>query len=253
MLSSEPLWEQYKHQLEALTTAELNFDLDKREEFTEAAGWHLDEYEVELPSEPPGAPVAGGSWEAGQQVMREYRFADPTLITGIYYPDTPLAERVMLLRASFLMFTFYFGVRVGSVTDEVRETEEGPAQVWGFNYQTLKGHFEKGQMDFEIWKYLGSGRVFFRIHAFSRPDKIPNPFYRLGFKLFGRRLQRHFARQALKRMKRFVREEVAERELGVPAPEPEEGPSVQPASATAESAEQMEEAQEQAAEEPPSN
>lgn len=247
-MSKVPLWKQHERELEALAKAEVNFDLERRSEYTEETGWHLDEYEATLPPEPPGPPVPGGSFEIGKQVMLDYRFPDPRIITGIYYPDRPLAERVMLLQAKFLTFTFYFGVRIGGVTDERRQTDDGEAQVWGFNYQTLKGHFEKGQMDFEMWKYLDSGQVFFRIHAFSQPDVIPNPLYRVGFKLFGRRLQRYFAHQSLKRMQRFVLEGLAERRTGLPTPERDEGPTIQPASATSKSEEKMESVQAQSKE-----
>ena len=199
-MEPEPLWKQHQRQLDALAKSQVNFDLARTHEYTEEKGWHQDEYEAELPAEPPGPPLPNGSWRIAQRIMREYRFPDPSIITGIYYPDQPLKERVMLLRGRFLFMTFYFGVRVGSVTDEVRQSEQGEAQVWGFNYQTLRGHFERGQMDFEVWKWLETGRVAFRIHAFSQPDVIRNPFYRLGFKLFGRRLQRRFAHRAMERM-----------------------------------------------------
>lgn len=244
-MSKVPLWKRHERELDALAKAEVNFDLERRSEYTEATGWHLDKYEAVLPPEPPGPPVPGGSFELGKQVMLDYRFPDPRIITGIYYPDRPLAERVMLLRGRFLGFNFYFGVRIGGVTDERRETELGPAQIWGFNYQTLKGHFEKGQMDFEMWKYLDSGQIFFRIHAFSQPDVIPNPLYRLGFRMFGRRLQRYFAHQSLKRMQRFVLEGLKEQRTGVATPNRDEGPTVQPASTTPESDAQMDVAQEQ--------
>jgi uncharacterized protein (UPF0548 family) len=238
--SSSPLWKLYQKQLDALHDVPLNFDLERRHEYTEASGWHLDEYEAELPPELPGPPLPGGSWEIARRMMQEYKFPDPTIVTGIYYPDRPLAERVMLLKARFLFLTFYFGVRVGKVTDEVRESEQGPAHIWGFNYQTLQGHFERGQMDFEIWKWRASGKVAFRIHAFSQPDEIDNPVYRLGFKLFGRPLQRRFAHRALERMQQLVQEELKAATRHEPAP-PVEAPPVQPASADSQAEQKMEE------------
>jgi uncharacterized protein (UPF0548 family) len=75
---------------------------------------------------------------------------------------------------------------------------------WGWNYRTLQGHLEMGQMDYEVHKWLDSGEVQFRIHAFSRPARIPNPVIRLGFRLFGRRVQRRFARHACQRMARLT-------------------------------------------------
>jgi hypothetical protein len=198
----------YQARLEALGKLKLNLDLDRREEFTEQNGWRLDHYEADLPDETPGEPLENGSFKIAQAVLRDYRFPPPDLITGIFVPDTPLEKRVMLLRARFLVFTFYFGVRISDVTDELRQTEIGQERVWGYRYATLEGHFERGQIEFQIAKNLMSGKVEFRIAAFSQTGTIRNPFYRLGFSLFGRGLQRRFAQQSLKRMQQLVTDEL---------------------------------------------
>jgi hypothetical protein len=203
--AAAPLWQQYKAQLEAYGKAKVNYDLERVHEYTAEAGWRLDDYNTELPAEPPGPPVPGGSWEAARQVLLNYSFPPPDLITGIFVPEQPLAERVMLLRAQFLFFKFWFGVRIGGVTDEQRQDgPDGPEQVWGYNYRTLEGHFEKGQIDFTVHKNLRTGRVKFQVKAYSRPDRIRNIFYRIGFKLFGRFLQRKFARESMRRMREQV-------------------------------------------------
>jgi hypothetical protein len=122
----------------------------------------------------------------------------------------------MILRAQFLFFKFYFGVRVSGVTDEAaRDTPEGPERVWGYGYRTLEGHFERGQIDFTIHKNLTTGTVQFRIHAVSQPGQIRNPLYWVGFQLFGRMLQRKFAQESLRRMRELV---AAALETGTPAP-----------------------------------
>jgi Domain of unknown function (DUF1990) len=74
-----------------------------------------------------------------------------------------------------------------------------------------------GQMDYEVRKWLDSGEVDFRIHAFSRPAHIPNPVIRLGFRVFGRWVQRRFARHACQRMARLTAARVA---AGTPAGDP---------------------------------
>jgi hypothetical protein len=207
--ASPSLYEQYKKQIEALAVLKLNFDLERRHEYTEANGWHIDSYAVDLPAEPPGPPLPDGSWAATKQVLMEYRFPDPRIVTGIYAPDQPFDKRVMLLRARFLWMNFFFGVRIGGVVDQTVPDEEGPKTVWGFNYQTLEGHFERGQMDFAVTKWLETGRVAFTIHAFSQAAQIRNIFYRIGFRLFGRGLQRRFARSALARVHSLVVEQLA--------------------------------------------
>jgi hypothetical protein len=70
-----------------------------------------------------------------------------------------------------------------------------------------------GQMDYEVRKWLDSGEVEFRIHAVSRPAHIPNPVIRLGFRLFGRRVQRRFARHACLRMARLTAAQARRGEL----------------------------------------
>ena len=212
-MTEQPLWQQYRQQIEAYRDAQLNFDLQRVHEYTKENGWNVDDYEAELPPESPGQPQAHGSWQAACTVLREYRFPPPDLITGIFIPDQPLEQRIMLLRGTFLGFSFYFGVKIGGVIDETRETEHGPERVWGYNYQTLQGHFERGQIEFTIVKLLETGQVLFRIHAFSQTGRIRNPFYWLGFKLFGRHLQLRFARDAMQRMQTLVQEALA----GVPS------------------------------------
>ncbi len=196
--------DRYKSRLTALEKLGLNLNLERREDFTAANGWNLDQYEADLPAEPPGEPLEVGPFKAATEVLREYRFPPPDLITGIFLPDEPLEKRVMLLRARFLIFTFYFGVKITGVTDELRDTKDGKMRVWGYRYATLEGHFESGQIEFLIAKNLQTGAVKFTIDAFSKTGLIQNPLYRLGFHLFGRRLQVHFARQSLVRMQRLV-------------------------------------------------
>ncbi|GAB2861215.1 DUF1990 domain-containing protein [Hymenobacter ruber] len=211
-----PAWEQYRARLDSYANAKVNYDFSRQNEYTSATGWRLDDYETDLPAEAPGPPEAAGSFAAAQDVLRRYAFPPPDLITGYFDPSIPLEKRIMVLRAHFLVFNFYFGVRVSEVTDEAaRHTPGGPERVWGYGYRTLEGHFEKGQIDFTIHKNLGTGAVQFRIHAVSQPGQIRNPFYWIGFKLFGRILQRKFARESQRRMKELVAKALA----GQPLPQ----------------------------------
>ena len=222
-----PLHELQKARLEAYAKARDSFDAERLSECTTATGWHIDDYEQELPGEAPGPPEPQGPFRAAQQVLRNYSFPPPGLITGIFEPDTPLEQRVMVLRGRFLFFTFWFGVRVSGVIDEVRTTPDGLEEaVWGYNYRTLEGHFEQGQIEFTVHKQLGTGRVIMKIHSVSKTGHIANPFYRLGFRLFGRMLQRRFAQGSLARTREQV--EVMVR-LGNVMPPPSETP-VQPVS-----------------------
>ena len=191
--------------LEELRRKTFNFDEATRERWTEEQGWHIDDYRQVLPSEDPGHPEPGGPWERAQRVLRDYEFADPELVRASFRRDTPLAGRDMLLEARFWGLRFRLGVRVGRVIDETRVLGGRELRVWGWGYATLQGHLEMGQMDYEVWKWLDSGAVEFRVHVVSRPSRIRNPIIRLGFWLFGRREQVRFAKRACERMALLVR------------------------------------------------
>ena len=216
------LYESQKGRLATYAHAKANFDLDRIDEATAASGWHIDHYERDMPAEAPGPPVPGGSFEAACQVLRNYSFPPPSLITGIFAPDTALEDRVMVLRGHFLIFNFWFGVRVGRVISEVRAGPNAELEeVWGYSYHTLEGHFEKGRITFTVHKGLRTGQVQMRIDAVSQTGYISNPFYRLGFRIFGRTLQRRFAHGSLERTREQV-EDMLRR--GVRAPAPSETP-----------------------------
>ena len=190
--------------LAALAGKGFNFDPDQADHFTTANGWHVDDYLQPLPPEPPGPPVPGASFEVAQQLMRDYEFADPAIVRAVYATDSPLDRRDMLLEGRFWGLRFRFGVRVGGLVDEEAAVDGRRLRRWGWSYRTLQGHLEMGQMDYQVGKWLDSGEVEFRIHVVSRPAHIPNPVIRLGFRLFGRRVQRRFARHACQRMARLT-------------------------------------------------
>jgi hypothetical protein len=237
MPNAAPLYELQKARLESYAGAGYNFDYARLADYTREAGWNVDDYETELPTEAPGPAEAHGSWAAAREVLRNYTFPPPGLITGIFVPDQPLEQRVMVLRGQFLFFTFWFGVRIGGVTDETRLLPDGTQeQVWGYNYRTLEGHFERGQIDFTVHKHLTTGRVRFHIHAVSQTGRIRNPIYWLGFKLFGRMLQVRFSQQSVRRLKEQVEEMLRK---GWTSPDASKAPPVQAAAGNADAREQL--------------
>lgn len=221
--SKTPLYELHRARIEALYNRPLNFDPEGRINYTAEHGWRVDDFQIELPQETPGAPVPGDSWATACQMLRDYRFADPAIITGIFLPDAPLEQRVMLLRGRAYWMTFWLGVRVGQVIDERSHAEDGERRIWGFTYRTLEGHFERGEMAFTVIKQLSTGVVAFRINAFSRVAEIANPIIRIGFRLFGRRLQLRFINNSLNRMQQLV---VTELDAVRSQDRPEPGPPV---------------------------
>ena len=168
--------------------------------------WHVDDYCRELPQEPPGGPIAGGAFEIAAKLIAGYEFADPSRVRAYYDRATPLQGRNMLLEIRYLGIKVPVGVRVSQIFNERRQEAGGPVQIRGWAYQTLEGHLERGQMDYQVWKWLSSGRVQFRIHAVSQLAEITNPVLRLGFRLVGRREQIAFSRRCGELVERHVDE-----------------------------------------------
>lgn len=52
--------------------------------------------------------------------------------------------------------------------DETRTVHGRAVRVCGWNYRTLGGHFEMGQMNYELWKWLDNGDVAFRVRGVWR-------------------------------------------------------------------------------------
>jgi uncharacterized protein (UPF0548 family) len=218
-LAGEPPWLVWRGhvraQLERLRGLELNFDPDRLPAPRDA--WHVDAYRRSLRSEPPGDPIRNGPFETAKLLLRDYEFADPARIRAYYRADAPLAQRDMLLEIRYLVLRVRVGVRVGAVFDEVRDVAGRSVRIWGWAYQTLEGHLERGQMDYQVWKWLDTGEVEFRIHAVSQLAEIRHPILNLGFRLVGRHEQVQFARRCAKRMDRLVASKLL---AGRPEPRP---------------------------------
>jgi uncharacterized protein (UPF0548 family) len=167
-------------------------------------GWHQDRRVLELGHEAPGEPEPGGLVETAGALVNSYEFSDPDILRAAFRHPGDLVGRDMLLEGRFLVLRFLIGVRITAEHDEVREGQHGPERVVGWSYQTLRGHLEQGRLTYEVAKELDTGRVEFRILAYSRRAPIANPVLRLGFRLFGRRTQLRFYRHALDRLLRLL-------------------------------------------------
>jgi len=185
--------------LAALAERSLNFDPDG--EHSAEQGWHVDDVMRELPKESSGDPVSGGSWETARRLMTGYQVADPDLVRATHRRDAPLAGRDMLLHVRFAgVLRFRVGVRIGSDYDETRTVDGRGVRVFGWDYATLEGHFEQGRLHYEVWKWLDTGVVEFRLRAYSRTAASGPILLRLGYRLFGRSRQLAFYRQAARRV-----------------------------------------------------
>ena len=70
--------------LAELRQRDINFDFSRRAEYTRENGWYADDVRRSLPPEPPGEPVPGGSWETARRIARDYDFAEPSIVEGVF-------------------------------------------------------------------------------------------------------------------------------------------------------------------------
>ena len=186
----------------------VNFDAELPGTYTRENGWRVDDMVEPLPHEPSGPPVEGGSWEVARRLMVDYQLADPATVRAVYRADKPLEGRDMLLKISFLGLPIRSGVRVGEVYEQTREVDGRSAHVFGWSYRTLEGHFEQGEMHYQVWKWLDTGDVAFRLHAHSKPAERGPALLRLGFRLIGRPQQLRFYRTVCRRVRRLTEAEL---------------------------------------------
>jgi uncharacterized protein (UPF0548 family) len=201
---AKPLGRRTQRRLSALATLPVNFDTSRTGEYTPEHGWRVDDLTEPLPGEGSGPPVDGGSWSVARRLMVDYQLADPAVVRAVSEEGAPLAGRDLLLQIRFAGVRFHVGVRIGEVYEETRDVDGRRGQVFGWYYRTLEGHFERGQMHYEIWKWLDTGDVEFRLFAFSQPARSGPLLLRTGFRLFGRTQQLRFYRQVCRRARRLT-------------------------------------------------
>jgi uncharacterized protein (UPF0548 family) len=197
-----------RRRLADLAQRPVNFDPTRMDEYTRAAGWHVDDMVEPLGHEAPGPPQDDGVFAIARRLVTDYQLADPHTVRAVYHHDGSLEGRDMLLRIRFLGVRFGVGVRVGEVYEGERDVDGRGAYVFGWSYRTLEGHFERGEMHYQVWKWLDSGDVEFRLHAVSRAAETGPWVLRTGFRLVGRPNQLRFYRQICRRARRLTETEL---------------------------------------------
>lgn len=187
-----------RRRLGALAALPVNFDEDPTE-MTREHGWTVDGDSTSLGREPVGPPVDDGLFERARVALAHYDFSDPRIVVGHFDPDVALLDRDMLLEIKIWGLRFLSGVRVV----EVRNLVENDTSVFGFRYDTLAGHIERGFEWFLLTKDHRTGEVHFQIEAHWRMGEFPNWWSRAGFLTVGhhyRSLWRHRAPARLRRL-----------------------------------------------------
>ncbi|MFW5951572.1 MAG: DUF1990 family protein [Gemmatimonadota bacterium] len=184
--------------LAALEVLERNFDPEAAG--NRALGWRHHASETVVARERTGPPEPHGAFARARAAVARYEFSDPRIVTGHFDPAEPLAGRRMLLEMKALGFRFLAGTVVGAVREESTATET----VFGFRYDTLRGHIERGWEWFLVTKAHPTGDVRFRIAADWQPGEFPNWWSRIGFGLLGIRYQRRWTGRAHARLRRLL-------------------------------------------------
>lgn len=187
-----------KEYLAQLRDRSVNFEVPV-EEMVPANGWTVDGSHDCLGQEPAGEPAPDGLFERAKKGIVNYDFSDPRIVQGHFDPLAPLVGREMLLEMKVLGLRYLGGVRVHSTREECDERRS----LFGYRYDTLQGHMERGYEWFLLTKDHRTGEVWFQIEAHWRLGDFPNWWSRLGFHLIGenyRRLWRHAAPRRLREL-----------------------------------------------------
>jgi len=192
--------DELEERVRRLESAERNFDLDPNEMSVEA-GWNHYVSTARLAREPPGDPLPDGPFERAKVGIDNYEFSDPRIVTAHFDPEQPLLGRRMLLEIRVLGLRFLCGAVVGEVRAETGES----GASYGFRYDTLEGHIERGAEWFILTKDRGTGEIRYRIEAYWRPGEFPNWWSRLGFHLVAHGRQREWHHRAQRRLHLLAR------------------------------------------------
>ncbi|MEW4567605.1 DUF1990 family protein [Tautonia sp. JC769] len=195
---SEP---ELRTMLDELARRPVNFE-DPPERMTVEHGWTVDGSHDSLGFEPEGPPLSDGLYAHAREGLLHYDFSDPSIVEGHYDPEVEPEGRDMLLELKVLGFRFLGGCRVTHLREE---TEDG-STAFGFRYDTLAGHIERGFEWFLLTKDHQTGEIHFRIEAHWRLGDFPNWWSRLGFRILGERYRHRWRVRAPDRLRRLARD-----------------------------------------------
>lgn len=171
-----------KARLEQARSTPVNVDAAE-EEMTGEHGWQHYYSEAVIATEAPGEDRFGRARTA----LANYTFSDPDIVLAHFDPAAPLLGRPMLLEIQVMGLHYL----CPAVVNRVRE-EPG---TFGFRYDTLEGHIERGVEWFLLTKDA-RGDIRFRIEARWREGQFPNWWTRVGFHVLSGYYQRKWHRSA---------------------------------------------------------
>jgi uncharacterized protein (UPF0548 family) len=129
-----------------------------------------------------------------------YSFTPGALLRAHYARGEDLLGRNLLLVGRFAFARFAMGVRI----TEAGFDEDGVRYSWGWSYETLQGHLERGRVDYRVVKDLQSGSVTLEVNSYNQINPRAHPLIRLGWSFFGRRAQHRFYRAVGANLRRLA-------------------------------------------------
>lgn len=191
-----------RRHLERAASLTRNFDEDPAT-LQNASGWYAYGSESVLGRGPAGPPAPGGPFQRACAALKKYEFSDRRIVRAYFDERAELLNRPMVLQLrAFRQLRFLTGVRVGDVAAEEKNGET----IFGYRYDTLEGHIERGAEWFLLRKEHEPGTLRFRISAYWKPGDFPNWWSRVGFEMVGRYYQKKWHRHAHEFMARLVQE-----------------------------------------------
>jgi uncharacterized protein (UPF0548 family) len=172
--------------LDALAAKKVNFDAVETD-MTGDRGWHHYYSEAVIGH----GPDADAQFARAKTALATYQFSDPSIVVAHFDPAGALHLRRLLLEIKVC------GLRYLCAAVVSRERDE--ADVFGFRYDTLEGHLERGVEWFLLTKQA-NGQIRFRIEARWMRGEFPNWWSRVGFMLLSGYYQRRWHRRAHQRL-----------------------------------------------------
>jgi hypothetical protein len=166
-------------------------------------GWNRYHSEAIIAREKPGPPLSDGPFHRMEVAVANFQFSDPGIVVGHFDAHGRLLGRRMLLEMTAVRVLHYLA---GVVVSDVRFEEQNGRHVFGYRYDTLEGHIERGSEWFLLTKNTETGEIEFRIEAAWLPGDFPNWWSRLGFKLLGPDYQKRWHHSAHQRLHRIAHE-----------------------------------------------
>ncbi|MEO5510518.1 MAG: DUF1990 family protein [Longimicrobiales bacterium] len=159
-------------------------------------GWSAHRSTAIVALEAAGEPEAHGAFARLCTAVADYEFSDPAIVTAHFNAASPLTERRLLLELKVLGLRYL----CATVVTEVREERTADATYFGFRYDTLQGHIERGEEWFLLTKLHATGDVRFDISARWRAGDFPNWWSRIGFAVLGQHYQKRWHTRAHQRL-----------------------------------------------------